>query len=158
MHRVLPCDWKVIYAYFGIKSTPDSKVHGANMGPTMGPMLAPWTLLSGTPRLLCTWFVLYCVLLWYGANRFYTYYSGLLLPNGTFVRLHKCYWSTTRADDMTTTIQNTTTEWCAYPMRHALSHCHHVVSFNLPCMWNSSRCRSTCTYMDKYLYCTLSHY
>ena len=32
---------------------PDSKVHGANMGPTWalpapdGPMLAPWTLLSG---------------------------------------------------------------------------------------------------------------
>ena len=32
---------------------PDSKDHGANMGPTwvcrpqMGPMLAPWTLLSG---------------------------------------------------------------------------------------------------------------
>ena len=32
---------------------PDSKVHGANMGspgscrPQMGPMLAPWTLLSG---------------------------------------------------------------------------------------------------------------
>ena len=35
-------------------STPDSKVHGANMGPSgadrtqVGPMLAPWTLLSGT--------------------------------------------------------------------------------------------------------------
>ena len=34
-------------------NVPDSKVHGANMGPTwvlsaqMGPMLAPWTLLSG---------------------------------------------------------------------------------------------------------------
>ena len=34
---------------------PDSKVHGANMGPTWGrqnpggPMLAPWTLLSGFP-------------------------------------------------------------------------------------------------------------
>ena len=34
---------------------PDSKVHGANMGPTWvlsvpdGPMLAPWTLLSGWP-------------------------------------------------------------------------------------------------------------
>ena len=32
---------------------PDSKVHGANMGPSgadrtqVGPMLAPWTLLSG---------------------------------------------------------------------------------------------------------------
>ena len=26
---------------------PDSKVHGANMGPIVGPMLAPWTLLSG---------------------------------------------------------------------------------------------------------------
>ena len=37
---------------------PDSKVHGANMGPPescrpqMGPMLAPWTLLSGI--LYCT--------------------------------------------------------------------------------------------------------
>ena len=30
------------------KKTPDSKVHGANMGPRVGPMLAPWTLLSGT--------------------------------------------------------------------------------------------------------------
>ena len=35
------------------KGFPDSKVHGANMGPSgddrtqMGPMLAPWTLLSG---------------------------------------------------------------------------------------------------------------
>ena len=38
---------------------PDNKVHGANMGPTrvlpapggphVGPMLAPWTLLSGMP-------------------------------------------------------------------------------------------------------------
>ena len=32
--------------------TPDSKVHGANTGPIwgrqVGPMLAPWTLLSGT--------------------------------------------------------------------------------------------------------------
>ena len=36
------------------KDIPDSKVHGTNMGPSgadrtqMGPMLAPWTLLSGT--------------------------------------------------------------------------------------------------------------
>ena len=36
--------------------TPNCKVHGTNMGPTwvmlapyIGPMLAPWTLLSGTP-------------------------------------------------------------------------------------------------------------
>ena len=35
------------------RSNPDSKIHGANMGPTWvlsaqdGPMLAPWTLLSG---------------------------------------------------------------------------------------------------------------
>ena len=34
-------------------TVPDSKIHGANMGPPgscrpqMGPMLAPWTLLSG---------------------------------------------------------------------------------------------------------------
>ena len=36
-------------------NTPDNKVHGANMGPTwgrQGPMLAPWTLLSGTITLL----------------------------------------------------------------------------------------------------------
>ena len=39
---------------------PDSKVHGANKGPTWvlsapdGPMLAPWTLLSGI------WVVIYC--------------------------------------------------------------------------------------------------
>ena len=37
----------------GSSTIPDSKVHGANMGPTWvllapnGPMLAPWTLLSG---------------------------------------------------------------------------------------------------------------
>ena len=37
----------------GARNYPDSKVHGANMGPSgadrtqMGPMLAPWTLLSG---------------------------------------------------------------------------------------------------------------
>ena len=36
-----------------MRSHPDNKVHGANMGPTwvlryqIGPMLAPWTLLSG---------------------------------------------------------------------------------------------------------------
>ena len=36
-------------------ATPSSKVHGANMGPSgadrtqVGPMLAPWTLLSGKP-------------------------------------------------------------------------------------------------------------
>ena len=38
------------YIETGIKS-PDGKVYGANMGPTcrtqVGPMLAPWTLLSG---------------------------------------------------------------------------------------------------------------
>ena len=37
------------------KEVPDNKVHGANMGPIWGrqdpggPMLAPWTLLSGVP-------------------------------------------------------------------------------------------------------------
>ena len=37
-------------------TSPDSEVHAANMGPTwvlpaqMGPMLAPWTLLSGSPK------------------------------------------------------------------------------------------------------------
>ena len=41
---------------------PDSKVHGANMGPSgadrtqVGPMLAPWTLLSGVQYImLMTW-------------------------------------------------------------------------------------------------------
>ena len=38
---------------YGLGYPPDGKVHGANMGPTWvlsapdGPMLAPWTLLSG---------------------------------------------------------------------------------------------------------------
>ena len=38
---------------FLFQTIPDSKVHGANMGPSgscwpqMGPMLAPWSLLSG---------------------------------------------------------------------------------------------------------------
>ena len=42
------------YVYHIISYTiPDNKFHGANMGPTwgrraqMGPMLAPWTLLTG---------------------------------------------------------------------------------------------------------------
>ena len=49
--------WDVIYAS-GLspvreQAIPDSKVHGANMGPSgadrtkVGPVLAPWTLLSG---------------------------------------------------------------------------------------------------------------
>ena len=39
--------------YYLIMAYPDSKVRGANMGPSgadrtqVGPMLAPWTLLSG---------------------------------------------------------------------------------------------------------------
>ena len=46
----LPC-WKKRVPCW----TPDSKVYGANMGPTwvlstqMGPILVSWTLLSGTP-------------------------------------------------------------------------------------------------------------
>ena len=42
-----------IYIYITPEGNPDSKVHGANMGPTWvlsapdGPMLAQWTLLSG---------------------------------------------------------------------------------------------------------------
>ena len=38
-----------------VRSNPNSKVHGASMGPSgadrtqVGPMLAPWTLLSGNP-------------------------------------------------------------------------------------------------------------
>ena len=41
-----------------VRKVPDSKIHGANMGPTwvlwpqMGPMLAPWTLLSGVSLFL----------------------------------------------------------------------------------------------------------
>ena len=41
------------------RTSPDSKVHGANMGPTwagkyqVGPMLAPWIVLSGS-LLLCS--------------------------------------------------------------------------------------------------------
>ena len=42
------------YSYFMAKQNcPDSKVYGANMGPPgadmtqLGPMLVPWTLLSG---------------------------------------------------------------------------------------------------------------
>ena len=40
--------------YYEMNASPDSKIHGANMGPLgscrpqMGPMLAPWTLLSGS--------------------------------------------------------------------------------------------------------------
>ena len=40
--------------YRSVHVTPDSKVYGANMGPAwadrtqIGPMMAPWTLLSGT--------------------------------------------------------------------------------------------------------------
>ena len=43
-----------LYVLYCKHSTPDNKVHGANMGPIwadrtqMGPMLAPSTLLSGT--------------------------------------------------------------------------------------------------------------
>ena len=36
------------------RTNPDSKVHGANMGPTRGPMLAPWTLLSGKAYFVLT--------------------------------------------------------------------------------------------------------
>ena len=45
--------WGWILFRLGFGDYPDSKVHGANMGlhgsnrPQMGPMLAPWTLLSG---------------------------------------------------------------------------------------------------------------
>ena len=41
-----------------LDNTPDSKVHGAHMGPIWGwqdpggPMLAPWTLLSGTDNVI----------------------------------------------------------------------------------------------------------
>ena len=42
-----------------LEPSPDTKVHGANMGPTWvlsapdGPMLAPWTLLSGSALVSC---------------------------------------------------------------------------------------------------------
>ena len=46
----------------GMKRVPDSKIHGGNMGPIwadkahVGPMLAPWTLLSGvTSEIACYW-------------------------------------------------------------------------------------------------------
>ena len=49
----------ILYYVSWAKTFRDSKFHGANMGPTwgppgsrrpqMGPMLAPWTLLSGLP-------------------------------------------------------------------------------------------------------------
>ena len=45
----------MIWQYSPFHINPDSKVHGANMGPIWGrqdlggPMLAPWTLLSGNP-------------------------------------------------------------------------------------------------------------
>ena len=44
----------MFFSYPLNRNTPDSKVNGANRGPPgscrpqMGPMLAPWTLLSGT--------------------------------------------------------------------------------------------------------------
>ena len=47
-----------------ITNNPDDKVHGANMGPTWvlsapdGPMLAPWTLLSGT---LSIFYMIHCI-------------------------------------------------------------------------------------------------
>ena len=34
-------------AWASITMNPDSKVHGAHMGPQVAPILAPWTLLSG---------------------------------------------------------------------------------------------------------------
>ena len=48
--------WHLSVKFHETNNTPDSKVRVANMGPTgscwphVGPMLAPWTLLSGTPR------------------------------------------------------------------------------------------------------------
>ena len=49
------------YSPFLLRFLPDSKVHGANMGPPgscrpqMGPMMAPRTLLSGLPRIQIVW-------------------------------------------------------------------------------------------------------
>ena len=37
-----------------LQITPDSKAEGAHLGPT-GPMLAPWTLLSGTFSSIFFW-------------------------------------------------------------------------------------------------------
>ena len=45
--------WLMNLLLHGDHGNPDSKVHGAKMGPPvscrpqMGPMMAPWTLLSG---------------------------------------------------------------------------------------------------------------
>ena len=54
--RVAKCCAEISpFLFVRCKKGPDSKVHGANMGPSgadrtqVGPMLAPWTLLSGRP-------------------------------------------------------------------------------------------------------------
>ena len=53
--RVLVNNHTDYWGVMGMWHYPDSKVHGANMGPSgadrtqVGPMLAPWTLLSGKP-------------------------------------------------------------------------------------------------------------
>ena len=52
-HVSVPCNAMLDTAPMKTKHIPDNKIHGANMGPTWvlsspdGPMLAPWTLLSG---------------------------------------------------------------------------------------------------------------
>ena len=37
----------IIEMYTCGNTVPDSKAYGANMEPQVGPMLAPWTLISG---------------------------------------------------------------------------------------------------------------
>ena len=83
--------------------------------PQMGPMLAPWTLLSGylhasqmapskstdlqkkhsynTHRGLCTSLRICCVLLWLIAGRFYWYFHGYLTGNEAIIWwLSQCHW------------------------------------------------------------------
>ena len=60
----------VILKVWFLNSIDDSKVHGANMGPIwadrtqVGPMLAPWTLVSGKalpePMLTQTYVYIWC--------------------------------------------------------------------------------------------------
>ena len=65
-----------------LEYTPDSKIHGTNMGPPgscrpqMGPMLAPRTLLSGSvtiPEVWCNVLILIKLLLWAQRQGIYKY-------------------------------------------------------------------------------------
>ena len=67
MHAIciwIVCNIHMLNNEMSLISIPDSKVHGANMGPTwadrtqVGPMLAPWTLLSGMSSGRKSWHLL----------------------------------------------------------------------------------------------------